>query len=259
MSIDVSGRTAAILNVADKHSIAWAIAQSLDRAGARLALGYQNERFEKNVRELGAELRYKPLLVPCDVAYDEQIRAVFEAVDREFGRLDALVHAMAFAPREDLTGDFGDTSRDGFRIAHDVSAYSLVALARAARVLMERTGGGSVVTLTYYGSEKVVPGYNVMGVAKASLEASVRYLASELGQAGIRVNAISAGPIKTLAARGIPGFMSMLKYHEERAPLRRRVEAREIGDTALFLCSDLSSGITGTVIYVDAGYHIMGM
>jgi len=199
------------------------------------------------------------LLLPLDVTDDAQVEAVYEAIGAQFGRLDCLIHAVAFAPREDLMRDYVDTSRDGFKIAHDVSAYSLVALARGARPLMKASGGGSVVAMTYYGAEKVVAGYNVMGVAKAALEASVRYLANDLGPDNIRVNAISAGPMKTLAARGIPGFMSMLKHHEDKAPLRRRVDMEELAGTALFLCSPLGSGITGEVIHVDGGYNILGL
>ncbi|HEY8418372.1 MAG TPA: enoyl-ACP reductase [Limnochordales bacterium] len=258
VTIDLSGRTGLVVGVADKHSIAWGIAQALAEAGMRLAITYQNERLERNVRELAAALP-EPLILPLDVTDDGQIEAVYQAIASEFGRLDCLIHAVAFAPREDLMRDYVDTSREGFRIAQDVSAYSLVALARGARPLMKAAGGGSIVAMTYYGAEKVVAGYNVMGVAKAALEASVRYLAHDLGPDNIRVNAISAGPMKTLAARGIPGFMSMLKHHEEKAPLRRRVEMRELAGTALFLCSDLGTGITGEVIHVDCGYNILGL
>lgn len=258
ITIDLSGRTGLVVGVADKHSIAWGIAQTLSAAGMRLAITYQNERLERNVRELAASLP-DPLLLPLDVTDDAQVEAVYEAIGAQFGRLDCLIHAVAFAPREDLMRDYVDTSRDGFKIAHDVSAYSLVALARGARPLMKASGGGSVVAMTYYGAEKVVAGYNVMGVAKAALEASVRYLANDLGPDNIRVNAISAGPMKTLAARGIPGFMSMLKHHEEKAPLRRRVDMEELAGTALFLCSPLGSGITGEVIHVDGGYNILGL
>ena len=258
IEIDLSGKTGLVVGIADRHSIAWGIAQMLDKAGAKLAVTYQNERLEPKVRDLAAALS-DPLILPLDVTDDAQIEAVFKELSEKFGRLDILIHAVAFAPREDLMRDFVETSRQGYAIAQDVSAYSLAALANGARPLMKAAGGGSIVTLTYYGAEKVVAGYNVMGVAKAALEASVRYLAHDLGPEGIRVNAISAGPMKTLAARGVPGFMSMLKYHEERAPLRRRVDMEELAGTALFLCSDLGSGITGEVIYVDAGYHIMGM
>ena len=221
---DLRDRVVAVLNVADRHSIGWAIARAVAEAGARLVIGYQNERFERNVRELAATLKEEPLLVACDATRDEDIERVFATVARERGRLDGLVHAMAYAPGQDLQGPVLQVSREGFRIAHDVSVYSLIALTRAARPLLQQSGQGSVLTLTYYGSEKVVPGYNLMGIAKAALEASVRYLASELGPEGIRVNAISAGPVRTLAARGVPGFVEMLRLHAERAPLRRRVD-----------------------------------
>ena len=198
-------------------------------------------------------------LYPCDVGADADVTTVFESVERDFGRLDTVVHSVAYARKEDLEGDFLSTGREGFRVAHDVSAYSLVAVTRAAAPLMERGGGGSVIAMTYYGAEKVAAGYNVMGVAKASLEASVRYLAADLGPKNIRVNAISAGPVNTLAARGIRGFTGMLKHHAEKAPLRRNVELREVGDTALFLASPMASGITGEVLHVDCGYFIMGV
>jgi len=254
----MNGRVALVTGVANKWSIAWAIAQRLARAGAQVVFTYQNERFEKGVRELAETLNDDPVLLQCDAANDADIRGVMDAINSRFGRLDALVHAIAYAPADDLRGPYVETSREGYRIAQDVSAYSLVAMANAARPLLAAQGG-SIVTLTYYRSEKVVPGYNVMGVAKAALEASVRYLASELGPEGIRVTAISAGPINTLAARGVAGFTRMLKHHAERAPLRRNVTPEEIGETALFLLSDAGSGITGEVIHVDAGYHIMGM
>lgn len=258
IGIDLSGRTGLIVGIADKHSIAWGIAQMLDKAGAKLAVTYQSERLEKKVRDLVADLN-DPVVLPLDVTDDDQIAAVFKSIDEQFGRLDFLIHAVAFAPREDLMRDFVETSRAGYAVAQDVSAYSLAALANAARPLMKKAEGGSIVTLTYYGAEKVVAGYNVMGVAKAALEASVRYLAHDLGPDNIRVNAISAGPMKTLAARGVPGFMDMLKYHEERAPLRRRIDMQELAGTALFLCSDLGSGITGEIVHVDAGYNIIGL
>ncbi|REJ34381.1 MAG: NADH-specific enoyl-ACP reductase [Bacillota bacterium] len=258
MEIDLSGKTGLVVGIADRHSIAWGIAQMLDKAGAKLAVTYQNERLEPKVRDLAAALS-DPLILPLDVTDDAQIEAVFKELSEKFGRLDILIHAVAFAPREDLMRDFVETSRQGYAIAQDVSAYSLAALANGARPLMKAAGGGSIVTLTYYGAEKVVAGYNVMGVAKAALEASVRYLAHDLGPDNIRVNAISAGPMKTLAARGVPGFMDMLKYHEEKAPLRRRVDMEELAGTALFLCSPLGTGITGEVIHVDAGYNILGM
>ncbi|MFS8581697.1 MAG: enoyl-ACP reductase [Limnochordales bacterium] len=258
IEIDLSGKTGLVVGIADRHSIAWGIAQMLDKAGAKLAVTYQNERLEPKVRDLAAALS-DPLILPLDVTDDAQIEAVFKELSEKFGRLDILIHAVAFAPREDLMRDFIETSRQGYAIAQDVSAYSLAALANGARPLMKAAGGGSIVTLTYYGAEKVVAGYNVMGVAKAALEASVRYLAHDLGPDNIRVNAISAGPMKTLAARGVPGFMDMLKYHEEKAPLRRRVDMEELAGTALFLCSPLGTGITGEVIHVDAGYNILGM
>ena len=254
----LDGKTGIVLGVANKRSIAWAIAQALAGAGMKLAFTYQGERLKENVEELATTLPGSPLY-PCDVGVDADVKTVFESVERDFGRLDTVVHSVAYARKEDLEGDFLSTEREGFRVAHDVSAYSLVAVTRAAAPLMERGGGGSVIAMTYYGAEKVAAGYNVMGVAKASLEASVRYLASDLGPRNIRVNAISAGPVNTLAARGIRGFTGMLKHHAERAPLRRNVELREVGDTALFLASPMSSGITGEVIHVDCGYFIMGV
>lgn len=255
--IEMTGKTGMVFGIANKRSIAWAIARALDDAGVRLAVTFANERLEENVRELARELK-NPLILPCDVTQDAQVEAVFTTIEREFGRLDCLAHCIAFAPKEDLEGRYVDTSREGFRIAHDVSAYSLTALARAARPLLTRAQG-SIVTLTYYGSVKAVPNYNVMGVAKAALEASVRYLAADLGPEGIRVNAISAGPVNTLAARGVSGFTGMLKVHAERAPLRRNIEVEEVGNAALFLLSPLASAITGEILYVDAGYNIMGM
>jgi enoyl-[acyl-carrier protein] reductase I len=254
----LDGKTGIVLGVANKRSIAWAIAQALAGAGMRLAFTYQGDRLKENVEELAATLPNAPLYA-CDVGADADVRTVFESVERDFGRLDAVVHSVAYARKEDLEGDFLSTEREGFRVAHDVSAYSLVAVTRAAAPLMERGGGGSVIAMTYYGAEKVAAGYNVMGVAKASLEASVRYLAADLGPKNIRVNAISAGPVNTLAARGIRGFTGMLKHHAEKAPLRRNVELREVGDTALFLASPMASGITGEVIHVDCGYFIMGV
>jgi enoyl-[acyl-carrier protein] reductase I len=258
MELSLDGKTGIVLGVANKRSIAWAIAQALAGAGMRLAFTYQGERLRENVEELATTLPGS-VLYPCDVGVDDEIAAVFAGVERDLGRLDALVHSIAFARKEDLEGAFVDTAREGFRVAHDVSAYSLVALTRAAAPLMARSGGGAVIALTYYGAEKVAAGYNVMGVAKASLEASVRYLAADLGPRGIRVNAISAGPVNTLAARGIRGFTAILTHHAQKAPLRRNVELREIGDTALFLASPMSSGITGEVIHVDCGYFVMGV
>src|SRR2546425_6629581 len=254
----LSNKTGIIFGVANKRSIAWAIAQALSREGMRLAFTYQGERLKENVEELTSTMSGS-LLLPCDVTNDGEIDSVFKSVEREFGKLDTLVHSVAFAPREDLENDFVKTSRNGFKMAQDISAYSLVVLTRAALPLMEKAGGGSVIAMTYYGAEKAVEGYNLMGVAKASLEASIRYLAADLGPKNIRVNAISAGPVNTLAARGIRGFTGMLKHHAERAPLRRNVELREVGDTALFLASPMASGITGEVIHVDCGYFIMGV
>ena len=254
----LEGKTGIVFGVANKRSIAWAIAQSLAREGMRLAFTYQGERLKENVAELASTLPNSPL-IECDVTKDADIASVLQSVDREFGRLDALVHSVAFAPKEDLENDFVKTSREGFKTAHDISAYSLVALTNAALPLFEKSGGGSVVALTYYGAVKAVEGYNVMGVAKASLEASVRYLATNLGPKNVRVNAISAGPVNTLAARGISGFTSMLKHHADRAPLRRNVTLEEIGNAALFLLSGMSSGITGEVLYVDCGYNVVGL
>jgi enoyl-[acyl-carrier protein] reductase I len=254
----LDARTGIVLGVANRRSIAWAIAQALAGAGMRLAFTYQGERLKENVEELAATLPGSPLY-SCDVGADADVKTVFESVERDLGRLDTVIHSVAYARKEDLEGDFLSTEREGFRVAHDVSAYSLVAVTRAAAPLLARGGGGSVIAMTYYGAEKVAAGYNVMGVAKASLEASVRYLAADLGPRNIRVNAISAGPVNTLAARGIRGFTGMLKHHAERAPLRRNVELREVGDTALFLASPMASGITGEVIHVDCGYFIMGV
>jgi enoyl-[acyl-carrier protein] reductase I len=246
-----------VFGVANKRSIAWAIAQAWHREGAKLAFTYQGERLKENVEELAGTFGPDTLLLPCDVTQDEQIDQVFSKVQQQFGKLHLLLHSVAFAPKAALEGDFLQTSREAFRIAHDVSAYSLVALARAAAPLM--TEGGSIVAMTYYGSEKVVPHYNVMGVAKASLEASGRYLAYDLGPRKIRVNCISAGPMNTLAARGIAGFTDMLKHYEAHSPLKRNVLPEELGATGVFLASDGAAAITGQVIYVDSGYQIMGM
>jgi len=254
----LANTTGVVLGVANKRSIAWGIAQALGAAGMRLAFTYQGERLKENVEELAATLPGS-LTLPCDVTSDGDIAAVFEAIGRELGRLDTLVHSLAYAPREELEGDFAATSREGFRTAHDISAYSLIGVTRAALPLLEKSAIGSVLAMTYYGAQKVAGNYNVMGVAKASLEATVRYLASALGPRGVRVNAISAGPVNTLAARGIRGFTGMLKHHAEHAPLRRNVELREIGDTAVFLASSMASGITGEVLFVDAGYNIMAV
>jgi enoyl-[acyl-carrier protein] reductase I len=252
----LEGKRGLILGVANKRSIAWGIAQSVAGAGARLALTYQGERLEENVRELAASLK-GPLILPCDVSRDEDLARLAGDVAREMGGLDFVVHAVAYALREELDGEFLNTSREGYRVAQDISSYSLTALAKATVPLM--AAGGSIVTLSYLGGERVVPHYNVMGVAKAALEMSVRYLASDLGPKGIRVNAISAGPIKTLAASGVHGISKMLEYHREHAPLRKNTEQAEVGDVALFLVSPLSRGVTGEVIHVDGGFHVMGM
>src|SRR5712692_7555751 len=248
-------KTAVIFGLANKRSIAWAIAQKLHQAGWRLAITYQNERLEQEAKELIADLPGAAGFM-CDVTSDEQIAKLFDELKSRYGLLHGLVHSVAYAPAEELKGEFVNTTREGFRVAHDISVYSLIAMSRAAAPLM--TSGGGIVTLTFYGAEKVVPKYNVMGVAKAALEASVRYLANDLGPKNIRVNAISAGPIKTLAARGISGLGEMLKSHAERAPLKRNVDAAEVGATAAFLLSEAGSGITGETIYVDCGYNIMG-
>jgi enoyl-[acyl-carrier protein] reductase I len=255
---DFTGKHGLIVGVANKRSLSWAIAQATARRGARLALTFQG-RFEENVQELSEGLAEPPLLVPCDLTSDADIEAVFMKVDQEFGGLDFLVHGAAFARREELSEAFVNTSREGFRLALDISAYSLIALARGAAPLMEKRGGGSIVTLSYLGSERVFPNYNVMGVAKAALEANVRYLAADLGPRNIRVNAVSAGPVKTISAMGIGGFSSILNVYRERAPLRRNVDTGEVGDAAAFLLSDAARAITGEVMMVDAGFHITGM
>lgn len=245
-----------IFGVANKRSIAWATAQALTEAGARLAFTYQGERLKENVESLTRDIE-GTLVLPCDVTKPEEVSETFSRLGNEFGRLDFLIHSIAYAPKEALEGEYVDTRREDFLTTLEVSAYSLAVVTHAAVPLM--TEGGSIVSMTYYGAEKVVPNYNVMGVAKAALEASTRYLAADLGQRGIRVNAISAGPISTLSARGVSNLGLMLRHHAERAPLRRNVEAREVGNCALFLCSPLSSGITGEVIHVDCGYNIMAM
>jgi enoyl-[acyl-carrier protein] reductase I len=252
----LEGKKALIFGIANQRSIAWGIAKTLHEHGAEIGFSYGIPQLEKRVRPLAAELGVS-FVEMCDVSDDAAITAVFQKAATHFGQIDILVHSIGYALKEDLEGRFVSTSREGFRIALDISAYSLVALAREALPLMPH--GGSILSMTYYGAEKVVPHYNVMGVAKAALEASTRYLAADLGPQGIRVNAISAGPIKTLAAAGISGFRKMLTYVEERAPLRRNIDQDEVGRTALWLCSDLGSGVTGEVIYVDAGYHILGM
>jgi enoyl-[acyl-carrier protein] reductase I len=253
--INLEGKTAVVFGLANKRSIAWGIALKLHEGGAKLAICYQNERMKAEAQGLIDELPGAEGF-QCDVSSDVEIETLFVHLKERYGKLDVLVHAVAFAPAEDLRGDFVNTSREGFRVAHDVSVYSLIAVSRAAAPLM--TEGGSIMTLTYYGAEKVVPNYNVMGVAKAALEATVRYLSSSLGPQRIRVNAISAGPIRTLAARGVGALGDMLKAHEVKSPLRRNVEQIEVGGAAAFLASDLSGAITGETIYVDCGYNIMG-
>jgi enoyl-[acyl-carrier protein] reductase I len=253
----LEGKTGIVFGVANKRSIAWAIARAWHNAGAKLAFTYQGERLKENVEELAGTFGADTLILPCDVTQDDQIDRVFAEVGGKFGKLDLLLHSVAFAPREALEGEFVNTTREAFRVAHDVSAYSLVALARGAAPLM--TDGGSIVAMTYYGAEKVVPHYNVMGVAKAALEASCRYLAYDLGPKKIRVNCISAGPVNTLAARGISGFTEMLKHYEAHAPLKRNVLPEELGATGTFLAGDGAAAIPGQVIYVDSGYQIMGM
>lgn len=253
----LKGKLGLVFGVANKRSIAWAIAKSWHKAGAALAFTYQGDRVKDNVEQLAAAFGADSLLLPCDVASDEDIARVFAAVKDRFGKLDILLHSVAFAPRRSLEGNFVDTDRKSFRVALDVSAYSLVAVAREAAPIMP--DGGSILAMSYYGSEKVVPHYNVMGVAKAALESSTRYLAYDLGPKKIRLNCISAGPVNTLAARGIAGFTSMLKHYEEHAPLKRNVDPAELGAAGVFLASDGAAAITGQVLYVDSGYQIMGM
>lgn len=253
----LQNKTGIIFGVANKRSIAWATAVALHEAGARLAFTYQGDRLKENVESLTSETMKCALILPCDVTRQDEVDETFRKIGQEFGKLDFLIHSIAFAPREALSGSYLDTSREAFLTALEISAYSLPQLARAAAPLMK--DGGSIVSMSYYGAEKVVAGYNVMGVAKSALEASTRYLANDLGPSNIRVNSISAGPIQTLSARGVSDFTTMLKHHAERAPLRRNVEAREVGNTAVFLCSAMASGITGEVIHVDCGYNIMGI
>jgi enoyl-[acyl-carrier protein] reductase I len=255
--MSLAGKVGIVFGVANKRSIAWAIAQAWHKAGARLAFTYQGERLKENVEELAGAFGTDTLILPCDVTKDEEIASVFKEFSAKVGKLHLLLHSVAFAPKEALEGEFVSTSREAFRVAHDVSAYSLVALAREAAPLM--TDGGSILAMSYYGAEKVVPHYNVMGVAKASLEASTRYLAYDLGPKKIRVNCISAGPVNTLAARGIAGFTEILKHYEAHTPLKRNVLPDELGATGAFLASDGAAAITGQVIYVDCGYQIMGM
>ena len=255
---DFTGKVGLIVGVANHRSLAWAIAQATANAGATLILTYQG-RFEEHVSELAATLDPRPMVLPCDVGDDEQIAAVFAKIEQEHGGLDFLVHAAAFASRDEITGGFLKTSREGFKQALDISAYSLIALTRGAQPLMAARGGGSVLTLTFLGSDRVFPNYNVMGVAKAALESSVRYLAADLGPQNIRVNAISAGPVKTLAAAGIGGFSAILGVVREKAPLRRAIETSDVGDAAAFLLGHAGRGITGEVLMVDAGFHVIGM
>ena len=256
-TIDLSGKTALILGVANQRSLAWAIAEALGGAGCRLAFTYQGERLQKNVTTLAEKYPDAPVMA-LDVTSDYQLDAVFARLEQEFGRLDYLIHSIAFARREELEGEYRKTSAEGWRIALEVSAYSFVNLANRAVPLMEKDGG-AMLALTYMASQRVVPNYNVMGSAKAALEHSVRQLAFELGPRNIRVNAISAGPVPTISARGISGFSQMTSHHREHAPLKRNIEPREVGDAALFLCSDLGSGITGEILHVDAGYNIMAI
>ena len=254
---DLAGKHGLIVGVANKRSISWAIARAAAAAGARIALTYPTERLEENVRELAATLD-DPVVTACDVTNDQHMADVAATLDREFGGLDFFVHGAAFAQQAELSNPFVQTTREGFRIALDVSAYSLIGLTRAVAPLMHKRGGGSVLTLTYLGSQRVFTNYNVMGVAKAALEASVRYLAADLGPQNIRVNAVSAGPLKTLAAAGISGFSGILQVYRERAPLRRNIETNEVGEAAAFLLSDAGRGITGEVLMVDAGFHVSG-
>jgi enoyl-[acyl-carrier protein] reductase I len=253
----LEGKVGVVFGVANKRSIAWAIAKAWHQAGAKLLFNYQGDRLKENVEELASEFGSDVFLHPCDVSSDEQITQFFSKVRDYTPKLDLLLHSVAYAPKEALEGDFISTSREAFLLAHNISAYSLVGLTREAAPLM--TDGGSIVAMTYYGAAKVVPHYNVMGVAKASLEASTRYLAYDLGAKKIRVNCISAGPVQTLAARGISGFSSMMKHYEEHAPLKRSCTTEELGHTGVFLASDGAAGITGQVLYVDGGYEIMGM
>jgi len=253
----LAGKVGVVFGVANKRSIAWAIAQAWHKAGATLAFTYQGERLKENVEELAGTFGGDTLILPCDVTKDDDISNVFKAISEKYETIHFLLHSVAYAPKEALENPFLETSREAFRMAHDISAYSLVALARAATPLMTR--GGSIIAMTYYGAEKVMPHYNVMGVAKAALEASTRYLAYDLGPKKIRVNCISAGPVNTLAARGISGFTEILKHYEAHAPLKRNVLPDELGATGLFLASDGAAAITGQVLYVDCGYQIMGM
>jgi enoyl-[acyl-carrier protein] reductase I len=256
MSVSLTGKTYVVMGVANKRSIAWGIARSLHEAGAKLIFTYAGDRLEKSVRELADSLGDSSVVLPCDVTSDEDIEKCFAAIKKESGVIHGIAHCIAFANKEELSGDYMNTTREGFLLAHNISSYSLTAVAKAAKELM--TDGGSIVTLTYLGGERVLPNYNVMGVAKASLDASVRYLASDLGKNGIRVNSISAGPIRTLSAKGVSDFNSILRKIEEEAPLRRTTTPEEVGDTAVFLFSDMARGITGENIHVDSGYHVIG-
>lgn len=257
--LSLDGKTFVVMGVANKRSIAWGIARSLHQAGARLVFTYAGERLEKSVRELAESLEgNESIVLPCDVTKDEDIEECFSNIKEKVGPIHGIAHCIAFANREELVGEYLNVTRDGFLLAHNISSYSLTAVAKAVQKLQAMPEGGSIVTMTYLGGERVVTNYNVMGVAKASLDASVKYLASDLGKYGIRVNSISAGPIRTLSAKGISDFNSILKEIEEKAPLRRTTTQEEVGDTALFLFSELSRGITGENIHVDSGYHIMG-
>jgi len=255
MDLSLKGRNIVVMGVANKRSIAWGIARSLHNAGARLIFTYAGERLEKSVRDLAESLEGESLVIPCDITNDEEIKTCFATIKEQVGVIHGIAHCIAFANKEELQGEYLNTTREGFLLSQNISSYSLTAVAKEARGLL--TEGGSIVTLTYLGGERVLPNYNVMGVAKASLEASVRYLASDLGKDGIRVNSISAGPIRTLSAKGISDFNSILKDIEERSPLRRTTTPEEVGDTALFLFSDLSRGMTGENLHVDSGYHIL--
>jgi len=255
---DFTGKVGLIVGVANHRSLSWAIAQATAKAGATLFLTYQG-RFEEHVGDLAAKLDPKPTVLPLDVADDDQIAAVFAKIQDAHGGLDFVVHGAAFASREEITGRFMNTTRDGFKQALDISAYSMIALARGAQPLMTARGGGSILTLTFLGSDRVFPNYNVMGVAKAALESSVRYLAADLGPDNIRVNAISAGPVKTLAASGVSGFSGILQVYRDRAALKRNIDGSDVAGAAMFLLSDLGKGVSGEVIYVDAGYRPMGM
>jgi enoyl-[acyl-carrier protein] reductase I len=254
----LAGKRALIVGLASNRSIAWGVAKAMHREGAELAFTYQNDKLQERVEKMATECGSE-IMVPCDVSSDEQIDAVFERLDDYWDHLDVIVHSVAFAPRNELEGEYLDhVTREGFRVAHEISSYSFTALAKSGRAMMQGRNG-SLLTLSYLGAVRAVPHYNVMGLAKASLEASVRYLAKSLGPEGIRVNGISAGPIKTLAASGINDFRRLLEYHERNAPLRRNITIEEVGNVAAFLCSDLASGITGEITYVDGGYNVLGM